>query len=143
MRTAHCSLKTFVVINFFYVYGPNERGRHDPFPPRRAVLYVQNLRTTCQRWSPRGQGRPRGLILKSLPLASKSQVLENCPVLGSRTALCFEQLKFRWKTPETSRKVCKHLFVFLTWSIGVARGVAPPIEISPKTPIVSLVSVSF
>ena len=57
-----------------------------------------------QRWSPRGRpwprGRPRGHILKSLAskveslaLASKSQVLENCPVLGSRTALFFEWLK--------------------------------------------------
>ena len=58
-----------------------------------------------QRWSPRGRpwprGRPRGHIFKSLALASKPQVLENCPVLDSRTALFFEQLKFRWKTPET------------------------------------------
>ena len=38
-----------------------------------------------QRWSPRGRLWPRGHILKSL--ASKPQVLENCPVLGSRTAL--------------------------------------------------------
>ena len=76
-----------------------------------------------QRWSPRGRpwprGRPRGHILKSLAskvkslaLASKPQVLENCPVLGSRTALFFEQLKFRWKTPETSQKICEHLFCF-------------------------------
>ena len=63
-----------------------------------------------QRWSPRGRpwprGRPRGHILKSLALASKvkslalalaskPQVLENCPVLGSRTILFFKQLKFR------------------------------------------------
>ena len=41
---------------------------------------------------PRGQGRPRGLHLW--------------------TALIFEQLKFRWKTPETSRKICEHLFCF-------------------------------
>ena len=50
-----------------------------------------------QRWSPRGQ------ILKSLALASKvkflalasrPQVLENWPVLGSRTALFFGTLKF-------------------------------------------------
>ena len=48
-----------------------------------------------QRWSPRGH------ILKSLALASKvkslasrPQVLENWPVLGSRTALLFELLKF-------------------------------------------------
>ena len=54
--------------------------------------------------------------MKSLALASKPQVLslglENCPVLGSRTALFFELLKFRWKTPETSRKICEHLFCF-------------------------------
>ena len=60
-----------------------------------------------QRWSPRGRpwprGRPRGQILKSLALASKvkslalasrPQVLENWPVLGSRTALFFGMLKF-------------------------------------------------
>ena len=60
-----------------------------------------------QRWSPRGRpwprGRPRGHILKSLALASKvkslalasrPQVLENWPVLGSRTALFFGKLKF-------------------------------------------------
>ena len=53
-----------------------------------------------QRWSPRGRpwprGRPRGHILKSLALASnvkslalasRPQVLENWPVLGSRTAV--------------------------------------------------------
>ena len=60
-----------------------------------------------QRWSSRGRpwprGRPRGHILKSLALASKvkslalasrPQVLKNWPVLGSRTALFFELLKF-------------------------------------------------
>ena len=60
-----------------------------------------------QRWSPRGRpwprGCPRGHILKSLALASKvkslalasrPQVLENWPVLGSRTAVFFELLKF-------------------------------------------------
>ena len=58
-----------------------------------------------QRWSPRERpwprGRPRGHILKSLALkdkslalASRPQVLENWPVLGSRTALFFELLKF-------------------------------------------------
>ena len=53
-----------------------------------------------QRWSPRGRpwprGRPRGHILKflALVLASRPQVLENWPVLGSRTALFFELLKF-------------------------------------------------
>ena len=66
--------------------------------------------TYHQRWSPQGRPWPRGHILKSL--ASKPQVLENCPVLGSRTALFFEQLKFRWKTPETLLKICEHLFCF-------------------------------
>ena len=58
-----------------------------------------------QRWSPRGRpwprGRPRGQILKSLAskvkslaLASRPEVLENWPVLGSRTALFFGKLKF-------------------------------------------------
>ena len=59
-----------------------------------------------QRWIPRGH------IFKSLALASKPCVLENCPVLDSRTALFFEPLKFCWKTPETSRKICKYLFCF-------------------------------
>ena len=62
-----------------------------------------------QRWSPRGRpwprGRPRGHILKSLALASKvkslalasrPQVLENWPVLGSRTSLFFGMLKILW-----------------------------------------------
>ena len=61
-----------------------------------------------QRWSP--WGRPRGHIMKSL--ASKPQVLENCPVLGSRTALVFEKLKFCWKTPENPRKFAKIFFCF-------------------------------
>ena len=39
------------------------------------------------------------LKVKSLALASKPQVLENGPVLGSRTALFFELLKF-CKGPE-------------------------------------------
>ena len=53
-----------------------------------AVFESQN-----QRWSPRGRpwprGRPQEHILKSLALASRPQVLENWPVLGSRTALFF------------------------------------------------------
>ena len=74
-----------------------------------------------QRWSPRRrpwpQECPRGHILKSLAskiksLASKPQVLESCPVINSRTALFFEPLKFYWKTPETSRKICEDLFCF-------------------------------
>ena len=73
-------------------------------------LFVIAIATNFgQRWSPRGRpwprGRPRGQILKSLALASKvkslalalasrPQVLENWPVLGSRTALFFGKLKF-------------------------------------------------
>ena len=68
---------------------------------------IVSLQAYEQRWSPRGRpwprGRPRGQILKSLALASKvkslalasrPQVFENCPVLGSRTALFFGKLKF-------------------------------------------------
>ena len=51
---------------------------------QRRIMFERNY----QRWSPRGQ------ILKSLALASKPEVLENCPVLGSRTALFFGPLKF-------------------------------------------------
>ena len=73
------------------------------------MLKCGSLRDVCmssfQSWSPRGRpwprGRPRGQILKSLALASKvkslasrPQVLENWPVLGSRTAVFFELLKF-------------------------------------------------
>ena len=118
---------------------------------------AKSIIVTCwQRWSPRGRpwprGRPRGHIFKSLALAlaskvkslalalaSKPQVLENWPVLGSRTALFFEQLKFRWKTPETLQKICEHLFCFPHLehkrSQGEGgRGSAPfPIEISPMT----------
>ena len=67
--------------------------------PLQASMHI------LQRWSPRGRpwprGRPRGQILKSLAskvkslaLASRLQVLENWPVLGSRTAVFFELLKF-------------------------------------------------
>ena len=49
---------------------------------------------TKQRWSPRGRPGQILKILKSLALASRPQVLENWPVLGSRTAVFFELLKF-------------------------------------------------
>ena len=55
------------------------------------ILALTKIGSTClehQRWSPRGH------ILKSLALASRPQVLENWPVLGSRTAVFFELLKF-------------------------------------------------
>ena len=54
---------------------------------------------SLQRWGPRRRLLPRGHILKSLALASKPQVLENCPVLGSKTAIFFELLKF-CRSPE-------------------------------------------
>ena len=110
------------------------------FVLRMTICQVTKLfHRNKQRWSPRGRpwprGRPRGHILKSLALtlaskvkslalalASKPQVLENCPVLGSRTALFFEQLKFRWKTPETSQKICEHLFCFPLLEHGRSQG---------------------
>ena len=120
---------------------------------------LPNNNNNNQRWSPRGrpwpQGRPRGHILKSLDLASKvkslalaskvkslalaskPQVPENWPVLGSRTALFLEQLKFRWKTPETSRKICEHLFCLPHLEHRRRQGEGGqgplPIEISPMT----------
>ena len=61
-------------------------------------LHNENYKSHNQRWSPRGRpwprGRPRGHILKSLALVSRPQVLKNWPVLGLRTALFFELLKF-------------------------------------------------
>ena len=82
-----------------------------------AVLkFLQIFIDIYQRWSPRGRPwprvRPRGHILKSLALASSPQVLKNCPVLGSRTALFFEQLKFRWKTPENLAENLRTPFLY-------------------------------
>ena len=88
-----------------------------------------NEMSIYQRWSPRGRPWPRGHILKSLALASKvkslalalkPQVLENCPVLSLRIALFFEQ--FVGKRQKLCRKFANSFFVFLTWSIGVAKG---------------------
>ena len=56
-----------------------------------------NLRFRNQRWSPRGhilKFLALASKVKALALASRPQVLENWPVLGSRTALFFELLKF-------------------------------------------------
>ena len=84
-----------------------------------------------QRWSPRGRpwprGRPRGQILKSLALASKvrslalalasrPQVLENWPVLGSRTAVFFGKLKF---CGAVEKFFGKRFFVEIAWKIFV------------------------
>ena len=68
----------------------------------RFCIFLHNIKSNLmfyyQRWSPRGRPWPRGCprehILKTLAVASKPQVLENCPVLDSRTALFFECLKF-------------------------------------------------
>ena len=65
-----------------------------------------------QRWSPRGH------ILKSLALAlaSSPQVLENWPVLGSRTALFFELLKF---CEAFEKFFGKRVFVEIAWKFFV------------------------
>ena len=70
-----------------------------------------------QRWSPRGRPWPRGHILKSLALASKPQVLENCPVLGSRTALFFEWLKFCRSAEKCFSRPKKIFKTFFLWKI--------------------------
>ena len=90
--------------------------------------------TVKQRWSPRGRpwprGRPRGHILKSLALAlaSRPQILENWPVLGSRTARFFGMLKFCgalkksfWKTffsGDRLKNFCEDLFFFFFFFFG-------------------------
>ena len=112
-------VSTFVPPGKFSLLGPATDHQLTAYTN---LLYI-TFNSHNQRWSPRGhpwpRARPRGHILKSLALASKvkslalaskSQVLENCLVLGSRTELFFEQLKFYWKTPEISRKICKYLF---------------------------------
>ena len=82
----------------------------------RIVDYV-----TKQRWSPRGRPWPRGHILKSLAskvksLASRPQILENWPVLGSRTALFFELLICCGALEKFSGK---HFLVEIAWKIFV------------------------
>ena len=71
---------------------------------------------SCQRWCSREH------IFKSLALASKPQVLENCPVLGSRTALFFEWLKFcRWAEKCFSRPIFLEIDrkkIFKTFFLG-------------------------
>ena len=65
-----------------------------------------------QRWSPRGRPWPRGHILKSLTLASKPQVLENWPVLGSRTVLFLNRSDFVGKRQKPCGKSAKTFFWF-------------------------------
>ena len=54
--------------------------------------------------------------VKSLALASRQQVLENWPVLGSRTALFFELLKF---CEALEKFFGKRFFVKIAWKIFV------------------------
>ena len=70
---------------------------------------VSNLRNYL-RWSPRGRPWPRGHILKSL--ASKPQVLENWPVLGSRTALFLNRWNFVGKRQKPCGKSARPFFWF-------------------------------
>ena len=79
-----------------------------------ARQYWKNKHTSHQRWSSRECSWPRGHFRGHIfnSLASKPQILKNCSVLGSRTALFFELLKSCWKTSETSRKICEDLFLF-------------------------------
>ena len=69
------------------------------------ILEVESSRTSlASRTSSRTHFEVLGLGLE----ASSPQKLA-CPRLEDSTI--FERLKFRWKTPETSRKICKDLFL--------------------------------
>ena len=91
---------SFIELLDFIIYQYlNKRTKILPF----ATSQIAHLQRSSPQGRPWPQGRPRGQILKSLALASKvkslalasrPQVLENWPVLGSRTALFFELLKF-------------------------------------------------
>ena len=70
-----------------------------------------------QRWSPREQIlKSLASMVKSLALASRPQVLENWPVLGSRTALFFELLKF---CGALEKIFGKRFLVGIAWKIFV------------------------
>ena len=58
------------------------------------------------------------------------------------TALFFKQLKFCWKTPENSRKICKYLFCFPQLEHRLSQVGLPRNRnfTNDKKPIVSLVS---
>ena len=81
-----------------------------------SIKTVTILQSIHQRWSPRGRPWPRGQVLKSLALASRPQVLENWPVLGSRTAVFFELLKF---CGAVEKFFGKRFFVGIAWKIFV------------------------
>ena len=67
--------------------------------------------------------------VKSLALASRPQVLENWPVLGSRTALFFELLKFFFFFGDRLKNFCEDLFFFWVhlrlcpWSLALASSI--------------------
>ena len=63
-------------------------------------------------WSPRGRPWPWGHFLKSLAMVSKPQVLENCPVLGSRTTLFLSRSNFVGKHQKPCWKSAKNFFWF-------------------------------
>ena len=68
-----------------------------------------------QRWSPRGHIlKFLALASKVKSLASKPQVLENWPVLGSRTALFFELFKH---CGALEKHFGKSFFVEIAWKI--------------------------
>ena len=106
-----------IKIAFFlknYKNSPNSWG-----PRSQTPIYD----TFEQRWSPRGRPWPRGQILKSLAskvkslaLDSRPPVLENWPVLGSRTAVFFELLKF---CGAVEKFVGKRFFEEIAWKIFV------------------------
>ena len=67
-----------------------------------------------QRWSPRGRPWPRGHIFKSLALVSKPTSPQNCPVLGSRTALFFDSKK---KNKQTKNNISDCLSIRCFFSL--------------------------
>ena len=87
---------------------------------------LQTLIITGQRWSSREL--LRGQILKFLALASKPEVFENRHVLGSRTAVFFELLKFcgepeklfgrRFFLKIARKSFLKTFFVFFCFAFG-------------------------
>ena len=79
-----------------------------------------------QRWSPRGHIlKSLALKVKSLALASWPQVLENWPVLGSRTALFFELLKFCGALVKFFGKIFVKTFFFLESTCACVLGPWP------------------
>ena len=98
-------------------------------------VFLGTWRLRGQGLDLRGQGRPRGHILKSLALAPKPQVLGlGLEALGPRKLACprledstiFEPLKFCWKTPESSRKICKYLFCYAQLEHRLSQAAPPP-----------------